>query len=434
MSTTFFRKYPRIDYQIDGNGSVISLTDISRAVAINSMTLPDDVSAYTYYEIQNGERPDVVSHKLYGDVQYHWTFFILNPLLKDGYAYSWPLPMAILSEMIEDEYGKYSAISTIPVDSMNGNNDLDFSAIILDDEYLPYLRLSLLDNSAWAKIQRYDQRMHQCIVYDITRPDTGTQVSRDAFVEYRGDVKTNFKLAWDDNALVKIDANDTPQTMTARNAAMKRKWLDASYLNYAKYDVDGATFVESVEYDQTLPASELETLKIQNKDSHVLNKVIRGAFNFFRWNNYAEAAYQYTLDSKVISAYDVLKKPAITTNSVVSPITINNSGSVYRLNTSFVIKLIEARLGNSNGDIITQSCSLTGSNEEYATIQYFGTSFNEGNTEKKIWFSYEHIDASNYITNVDHENMINDSKQKIKVIRPEYIRQFSEDYYEVLNS
>ena len=354
MSTTFFRKYPRIDYQIDGNGSVISLTDISRAVAINSMTLPDDVSAYTYYEIQNGERPDVVSHKLYGDVQYHWTFFILNPLLKDGYAYSWPLPMAILSEMIEDEYGKYSAISTIPVDSMNGNNTLDFSAIVLDDEYLPYLRLSLLDDTAWAKIERYDQRMHQCIVYDITRPDTGASISRDAFVKYSGDIKTNFKLAWDDNVQVKIDANDTPQTMETRNAAMKRKWLDASYLNYAKYDVDGAAFVESVEYYQTLSESELETLKTQNKDSHVLNKVIQGASNFFRWNSYAEAAYQYKLDSKVISAYDVLKNP--------------------------------------------------------------------------------NVIAHEYISNVDHENMINDSKQKIKVIRREYIRQFSEDYYEVLNS
>ena len=38
----------------------------------------DEISAYRYFEISNGERPDIVSQRLYNTPNYHWTFFILN--------------------------------------------------------------------------------------------------------------------------------------------------------------------------------------------------------------------------------------------------------------------------------------------------------------------------------------------------------------------
>lgn len=39
-----------------------------------------------------------------------------------------------------------------------------------------------------------------------------------------------------------------------------------------------------------------------------------------------------------------------------------------------------------------------------------------------------------YISYLSYETDLNDSKKKIKVIRPDYIRQFSDEYYEILNS
>jgi hypothetical protein len=356
MTTTFFRKYPKIEYLIDEDGSTTLLTDISRAVAVNSLVVPDDISAYTYYEIQDGDRPDIISHKLYGDVQYYWTFFILNDFLKDGYMDSWPLSTHEFSKMIDREYSKYSAISLMPPDEynpLNGNNRIDFAIIPLDDEYLPYLRLSLIDNSAWAKILKYDHALHQCIVYDISNPTTGASVSRESFVKYNT-IKNNFKISWDDTVQIALLPDDTQETMIQRNIDTKIKWINEVYDTLKQYDSSGVFAVEDTKYNENLSDDELKNSKLIVKISFILNKTLVGAHNFFRWNSYQDAPYQYTLNSKIVSGYDVLSNP--------------------------------------------------------------DTIFHE------------------YTSNIEYETDLNDSKKKIKVIRPDYIRQFSDEYYEILNS
>ena len=30
---------------------------------------------YQFYELKDGERPDIVAHRLYGSSKLHWTFF-----------------------------------------------------------------------------------------------------------------------------------------------------------------------------------------------------------------------------------------------------------------------------------------------------------------------------------------------------------------------
>lgn len=353
MATTFFRKYPKIEYLIDEDGSTTLLTDISRAVAVSSLVVPDDISAYTYYEIQDGDRPDIISHKLYGDVQYYWTFFILNDFLKDGYMDSWPLSTHEFSKMIDREYSKYSVISMLPIINLNNSDFIDFSILSLNPEYLPYIRLSLVDDSAWAKILKYDHALHQCVVYDVSNPTTRASVFRESFVKYKT-INVDFKISWDDSVRVMFSQDDTEETMSIRNADAKRKWLDETFNALAQYDIAGVEFVESIQYNEELSESEINVLKQNAKDSLVFNKKIRGANNFFRWNSYQDAARTYVSSSKIVSGYDVL----------------SNQNTIFH----------------------------------------------------------------DYISYLSYETDLNDSKKKIKVIRPEYIRQFSDEYYEILNS
>jgi hypothetical protein len=53
-------------------GVYVDLLDIAK----------DDAAFYTYYDIQNGDRPDQVSQKLYGRSDLHWTFAIMNDFTK----------------------------------------------------------------------------------------------------------------------------------------------------------------------------------------------------------------------------------------------------------------------------------------------------------------------------------------------------------------
>ena len=361
MSTKFFRNYPKIEYLIDRDGSTVLLTDISRAVSVNSLTVPDDMSNYTLYDIYDGDRPDIVSHKLYGDVQYYWTFFIINDRLKAGYNLEWPLSAVDFSRMIENEYAKYSAITFLPTKNLDLSSNTDFSLIPLNETYLPYLKLSLLDNTSWAKILKYDTTLHQCIVYDPTDINSGISVSRESFVKYKTtnpnnqlSGKTDYKVVWDDSVLIGESNNDSQQDMIDRNARLKRQWIDEAFENFTSVDKSGLDNLNAIEYNDQLSEEEIVVLKQSVRDNYVLNKRLLAASNFFRWNNYYDAARYYISGSKTVTAYDVL----------------------------------------SNENVI----------------------FHE------------------YLSNIAYETQINDSKRQIRTIKPEYIRQFSEEYFEILNS
>ena len=107
---TFFRQFPKIDYDFNREGSITQMVDIFRSVR-PLPTFVDEFSGYKFYEIADGERPDIVSQRLYGTSKYYWTFFVVNDFLHDGYR-SWPLSASDLHAYIEKEY-KGKAIETI---------------------------------------------------------------------------------------------------------------------------------------------------------------------------------------------------------------------------------------------------------------------------------------------------------------------------------
>jgi len=85
----FFRQFPKVGYDFEQNGVITNIIDIFRSVRVDSVFL-DDMSTYQYYQVRNGERPDVVSTILYGTPDYYWTFFIINEQLKTGLS-GWPM-------------------------------------------------------------------------------------------------------------------------------------------------------------------------------------------------------------------------------------------------------------------------------------------------------------------------------------------------------
>ena len=109
---SFFKQFPKVEYDFNRTGVMQNMVDLFRSVRPLPSFL-DNYSAYKFYEIKNGERPDIVSQRLYGTSQYYWTFFVINDFLHDGMR-SWPLSQEDLFTYIEKEYEGY-AIETNPV-------------------------------------------------------------------------------------------------------------------------------------------------------------------------------------------------------------------------------------------------------------------------------------------------------------------------------
>lgn len=114
----FFSQFPLIDYKINGSNINTSIIDIYRHVDVNE-TLIDDITSYRYYDIKDGERPDVVSHKLYGNPEYHWTFFVANEKLNS--LDDWPRSYNEQISYIDKKYDEYSVLEFIPTQEYIGN-------------------------------------------------------------------------------------------------------------------------------------------------------------------------------------------------------------------------------------------------------------------------------------------------------------------------
>jgi len=109
----FFRQFPKTNYDFFNRGVNYEIVDFFRYVNAD-LALLDDVSVYSYYKVQNGERPDVVSMKLYGTPEYYWTFFIINDHLKSGLA-NWPMSPEVFEDYMKEEYGGYAISSKVDV-------------------------------------------------------------------------------------------------------------------------------------------------------------------------------------------------------------------------------------------------------------------------------------------------------------------------------
>ena len=109
---SFFSQFPKIKYDINADGVKTDLTDMFRHVDVKEHLI-DDITTYTWYEILEGERPDVVSNRLYGTPDYYWTFFVLNDDLKNGLN-DWPKSYRQFESMLEQDYGDYSTLVFIP--------------------------------------------------------------------------------------------------------------------------------------------------------------------------------------------------------------------------------------------------------------------------------------------------------------------------------
>ena len=98
----YFKQFPTLNYDFDRNGILQKVVDIYRSARPLSTYL-DDINAYSLYSIKNGERPDIVSQRLYGTTQYYWTFFVINEFLHDGLA-AWPMSQEKLHAYMEKEF------------------------------------------------------------------------------------------------------------------------------------------------------------------------------------------------------------------------------------------------------------------------------------------------------------------------------------------
>ena len=144
----YFSKFPYIVYDSVGNGEFKIVTNLLRRVAIRSK-IKANTLFFDTYDVKEGETPEMVAHKLYGDPELHWVVLLVNNVTER--YHQWPKNTNQFLAYINDKYSNVDAThhyeisqvsgdTTIKIDIGTDNTDYPSASIVTNYEYEEYLQ------------------------------------------------------------------------------------------------------------------------------------------------------------------------------------------------------------------------------------------------------------------------------------------------------
>ena len=150
----YFSRFPLTTYDIKGDGIYKLLPDILRRVKLRS-GIKAGTFIFTEYDVRDGEKPEDVAVKWFGDPEYHWVILMTNNIT-DRF-YEWPMTQPQFQNFIEDKYGlasidsihHYEITQTSGRTTSNGPNDYSYLVECNSDE----------DGASPVTNREYEQRL-----------------------------------------------------------------------------------------------------------------------------------------------------------------------------------------------------------------------------------------------------------------------------------
>lgn len=103
----FFNNFPVLLYDIDNTRNGQALVHILRRFKITDL-VKSNVNTFDRYTIKDGESPDLLAYKVYGNPQYHWILMLFNDIY-DPFL-EWPIAERELIEFAKVKYGSEKAL------------------------------------------------------------------------------------------------------------------------------------------------------------------------------------------------------------------------------------------------------------------------------------------------------------------------------------
>ena len=119
----FFSPFPRIEYNLSGvNGNTQEVTDIFRRVKVRNK-ISDNVILFDKYDVQEGEKPEDIAYKIYGEADYFWVVTLVNNIVNR--YYDWPLDEYNFQQYVADKYSNPDGIHHYEITQSSGRQTGD---------------------------------------------------------------------------------------------------------------------------------------------------------------------------------------------------------------------------------------------------------------------------------------------------------------------
>ena len=114
---SYFQMFPDTLYDAKGNGNYTVMKDIQTRVKLVA-SKKENILNFDYYNVQDGETPEMIAHKYYGDVNLHWTILVANDIV--DYYNDWPMSVQKFEKFVFDKYDNPQAIHHYEISQTSG--------------------------------------------------------------------------------------------------------------------------------------------------------------------------------------------------------------------------------------------------------------------------------------------------------------------------
>ena len=174
----YFDNFPTIIYDSEKENIFKDVKNLLRRVGIRAK-VKSNALLYDTYDVKNGETPESLAFKLYGDAELHWVIMLLNDIT-DRY-HDWPMTGAQFSQFVQDKYdnvdgthhyeiSQSSGYTSIKIDVGTSNTNYPSATLITNYEYEQSQqdskrKIRLLDPSFVADfVEEFKSLMNESII------------------------------------------------------------------------------------------------------------------------------------------------------------------------------------------------------------------------------------------------------------------------------
>ncbi len=115
----YFEQFPNIYYDAKGDGKLTIMKNIMTKVKLIE-GVKQNILGFDYYDVKDGETPEMIAHKYYGDVNLHWTILVVNDII--DYYEDWPMSVQKFEQFVKDKYDNPQAIHHYEIAQTSGND------------------------------------------------------------------------------------------------------------------------------------------------------------------------------------------------------------------------------------------------------------------------------------------------------------------------
>ena len=139
-------------YDVKGNDNYKLLPDILRRVKQRN-AIASGQCIFDTYDVINGEKPEDIAYKWFGDAQLHWVILMTNNVT-DRF-YQWPMSQPQFQAFLEDKYDNPDGIHHYEITKSSGNTS---SSGPNDYSHLVEVN-SDTDNASSISNREYEERL-----------------------------------------------------------------------------------------------------------------------------------------------------------------------------------------------------------------------------------------------------------------------------------